>query len=90
MLKYKKIQYIVIIFLVILFFSIFSHIYNKRATKTIEYITYTVIQGDTLWKIASQYRVCKDIREDIYNIQKINHCNTNLIPGQTLTIPIKK
>lgn len=49
---------------------------------------YVVKEGDSLWKIASEYHDdCDNILEDIYNIKKDNNLNNaNLKVGQVLVI----
>jgi hypothetical protein len=51
--------------------------------------TVSVIQGDTLWAIASEYKPGnQDIREYIYSIKKANHLSTSTLQaGQTLVLP---
>ena len=55
-----------------------------------EVYTYVVKEGDTLWDIADKNSNGHgDIRQKIYNIQKMNHINVNinpLIAGQELTL----
>lgn len=69
----------------ILIISIFNCV---SAIKTVEYQEYTVVQGDTLWSIASENKKTgQDIREYIYELREINNMNDCLIyPNQTITI----
>ena len=52
------------------------------------YEDYTVVQGDTLWSIASEnLKSGQDIREYIYELREINGMNDCLIyPNQTIKI----
>lgn len=59
--------------------------------EAITYKTVTVNSGDTLWSIASTY--CsddQDVREYIYNIEKLNDVqNVDIQPGQKIIVPVK-
>lgn len=52
------------------------------------YEDYTVVQGDTLWSIASKnLKSGQDIREYIYELQEINNIeNCMIYPGQVIKI----
>lgn len=54
------------------------------------YKEFHVIEGDTLWDIASIYlSPGEDIRKTIYEIKKINNMSSGYIyPGDVLKIPI--
>ncbi len=53
-----------------------------------EYEKIVVSKGDTLWSIASELN--GNIRENIYEIKKINNLKTSYIyEGQELQLPIK-
>ena len=60
---------------------------NKVFSYTVpEYEKIVVSKGDTLWSIASELN--GDIRENIYEIKKINNLTSDLIiAGKTLIIP---
>ena len=62
---------------------------NKVFSYTVlEYEKIVVSKGDTLWSIASELN--GDIRENIYEIKKINNLKTSYIyEGQELQLPIK-
>ena len=68
-----------------------TYSYNK-----IDYKTIYVLEGDTLWNIASEeqiknpYYENKDIRDIIYDIKETNNLKvSNLTVGQELKIPTK-
>ena len=71
--------------MIILFISIFNCV---SATKTVEYQDYTVVQGDTLWSIASEnLKSGQDIREYIYELREVNNLNDCLLyPNQIIKI----
>lgn len=71
--------------IIILIISIFNCV---SANKVVEYQEYTVVQGDTLWSIASQNKKAgQDIREYIYELREINNMNDCLLyPNQTIKI----
>ena len=71
--------------MIILIISIFNCV---SATKTVEYQDYTVVQGDTLWSIASEnLKSGQDIREYIYELREINNLNDCLLyPNQIIKI----
>ena len=68
-----------------LFISIFNCV---SAQKVVEYEDYTVVQGDTLWSIASEnLKSGQDIREYIYELREINNLNDCLLyPNQIIKI----
>lgn len=49
--------------------------------------SYTVKPGDTLWEIAETY--CPDYHTGnvVYKIERINHIDGNIYPGQVLEVP---
>lgn len=51
---------------------------------------YTVQYGDTLWEIAEQSNGYgnMDIRDIIYDIQRLSDCTTEINNGQIVQIPI--
>lgn len=90
----KKRFYLFVTFIFILTgIIIFNLIANNNAHSSIlaePYEEIIVIQGDTIWSIASKYTPIKyDIRDMVYNIKRINEIETSYIyPGDTLKIPI--
>ncbi len=62
---------------------------SAKANKKIDYNTIIVKSGDTLWDIAKSENYNIDTREYIYQIRKINNLSdANLIPGQSLILPV--
>ena len=83
--KFKFIRSVtIIVFLLLTLFSTSIAKSNEEA----EIISYTVCKGDTLWNIAQEYKAeNKDIRQYIYEIEKLNNMtNSNIYEGQTLKI----
>ena len=88
--KFKFIRAI----LIILFILSILFCKTTFSYKEIEYITYYVEEGDTLWtiaedlKLSNNYYKDKDIRDIIYNIENKNKLkNNNLFINQELLIP---
>lgn len=84
----KRIIFSSLILFIIFISGFFITTYaDANNTKIIEYQVET---GDTLWKIAKEHNQSnKDIREYIYNIQKINNLETGLVmSGQIIKIPV--
>lgn len=51
-------------------------------------ITIVVLPGDTLWSIATQQAPKNmDVREYIWQIEKLNNISASLQPGQRLVLP---
>lgn len=72
----------VIIMFLVLIFSFTS------AKENVIYEDYTVTAGDTLWSIASENKKDgQDVREYIYELQKVNELHDCMIyPNQTIKI----
>lgn len=60
---------------------------NAQAAQPKEQEIITVRQGDTLWSIAQAHRGKTEIRKYIYNLQKLNDIDSNIVPGQELLLP---
>ena len=71
----------------VLFVS-FCFINTVVNASSVSYEDYTVVQGDTLWSIASEnLKSGQDIREYIYELKEINNMNDCLIyPNQVIKI----
>lgn len=55
----------------------------------VEFITYYVESGDTLWEIAEENNIHnRDIRKLIHEIKEINNIGTSLSIGQEIIIPL--
>ena len=75
----------VLIFISILL--IFVVIIPKNSVQAFDTEEYVVEAGDTLWSIASKNKKAgQDIRECIYELQKLNNIDCNLQIGQELKI----
>lgn len=64
---------------------------NNQTEK--EFVSVTVNQGDTLWKIASASTADnKDVRSTVYAIVDANNLghNQDIYPGQVLKVPVSK
>ena len=81
--KFKIIRTLTI--LLIILYALFSNVIAKEER---ELIDYTVCQGDTIWSIAKEHKEeDQDIREVVYEIQKINNLvNKDLSDGQVIKI----
>lgn len=82
---YKKYNRLFLFMLTIFILSMYIY-YPTHTSQITE--KYVVKEGDSLWKIASEYHDdCDNILEDIYNIKKDNNLNNaNLKVGQVLVI----
>lgn len=80
----KKRFIISITILMALIITLFN---NCFAVKKVETEDYIVINGDTLWSIATEYKHEKqDIREYVYQLRKLNNIDCIIYPGQVLKI----
>lgn len=75
----------IVMFLLI---GLFNISIAKTDKKEAEIITYTISQNETLWSIAKQFTPDnKDIRQTIYEIEKLNNLdNATIYAGQTIQI----
>lgn len=79
--KFKFIRSTIILILILL--GIFCMSISKEK---LEYVDYTVGQGETLWSIASD-RTDGDVREYIYEIKEINNMTSSeLQEGQIIKL----
>lgn len=68
----------------------------KHKNYEYEFKEYIISEDERLWDIAEEevennlYYKGEDIRQVIYEIQKDNNINSNIFPGQTIKIRIKK
>ncbi len=85
--KGKKIGRKLLLIVTLVF--IITVISKAKANNRQQYITYVVQQGDTVWSIAADNNIYKDIREMVYKIRKINNNDCLIFPGQELLIPSK-
>lgn len=81
--KFKIIRTLTI--LLIILYVLFSNVIAKEER---ELVDYTVCQNDTIWSIAKEHKEeDEDIREYVYEIQKINNLvNKDLSDGQVIKI----
>ena len=81
--KFKFIRTLTI--LLIILYALFSNVIAKEER---ELVDYTVCEGDTVWSIAKEHKQDnEDIREVVYEIQKINNLvNKTLSDGQVIKI----
>ncbi|OPJ57163.1 cell division suppressor protein YneA [Alkalithermobacter paradoxus] len=85
-----KRNYVCIILLMLLF--IVNPFNLRKEDIELEFVEIQIQSGDTLWNIAREYiNEKEDIRNYIYEIQKLNNLNEPYIyPGKVILIPIKK
>jgi LysM repeat protein len=87
--KFKRFMFMSILLISILAFTSMTTLnaYSKDIPK-FDHIK--VVEGDTLWSIASDYDDNKDIRKTIYEISKLNNIhNASIYPGDIIKIPIE-
>lgn len=80
-----------IIILVILIYTLVLGIQNaiaknERNNIEVNYTTYHVSKGETLWSIAEQQDYDGDIREVVYKIRQDNNIDGNLSIGQEIQL----
>lgn len=82
----KKRFILVIMILIILVITLFSHC--SAMPKNNETESITISTGDTLWSIASEYKKPgQDVREYIYELRKLNNLeNCTIYQGQEIQI----
>lgn len=86
----KKILFTLLSCLII--FSCYGVLKMEASTANMHKEEVTVHNGDTLWKIASNYTAKgEDVREVIYRIEQENNLSGKgyLQPGQKLVVPMR-
>lgn len=88
--KFRFIMFLLAVFMLISIFAYsFLNIGKVYSKAEIEYTTYIVDNGETLWDIAAKNNPDnKDIRKVIYEIQKYNNIGNTLSVGQEIKIPL--
>lgn len=74
--------------LVFILIGLFNISIAKTDKAKAEIITYTITKNETLWSIAKQFTPdTKDIRQTIYEIEKLNNMkDATIYEGQTIQI----
>lgn len=74
--------------LVFILIGLFNISIAKTDKAEAEIITYTITKNETLWSIAKQFTPdTKDIRQTIYEIEKLNNMkDATIYEGQTIQI----
>ncbi|NLJ79089.1 MAG: LysM peptidoglycan-binding domain-containing protein [Tissierellia bacterium] len=80
-----------IIFLLSIIFLFFQNNRVYSSTYKENYIVIKIIQGDTLWNIAMEYKPeGYDIRKMVFEIIEYNDIeNVNIHPGDLIKVPIR-
>lgn len=78
---------IVLVFIISEFQTNIHKNFVAEAISTKLFTEHVVSPGDTLWKIAVQYRPDVDPRETVWEIQELNGITPNIQPGQVILIP---
>lgn len=80
--------FVLILVLLNLIIYIYKQNYSRATAKPVnEEQVYIVKSGDTIWGIAKQNSNGGDIREYVYQIQKLNNVDSIIYPGQRLKLP---
>jgi len=88
--KFRFILFLLVLFMIFSAINYsFLNIGRVYSKSNIEYTTYIVDNGETLWDIAKKNNPQKkDIRKVIYEIQKYNNISSTLSIGQEIKIPV--
>lgn len=86
-----------LIFTMMMFFLILTYFTGigsviSNANVTEEYVTFVVVEGDTLWSIAKEFNFYQeDLRAVVRKIERHNQLTSHMIyPNQIIEIPIGK
>jgi len=67
---------------------LFPRLVHTQGSEPPAGVHHTVAPGDTLWDIAVTYSGDRDVREVIYEIQRLNGLTSaEIYPGQVLFVP---
>lgn len=79
----------IILALILAFLFIFVIYMSGRAYTTPDTTTsYIVKPGDTLWEIAEKYCPNHHTGNTVFKIERLNHIDGYIVPGQVLTVPL--
>lgn len=87
--RFKRFMFMSILFISILVFASMTTLnaYSKDIPQ-FDYIK--VVEGDTLWSIASDYDDNKEIRQVIYEISEANNIqDASIYPGDIIMVPLE-
>lgn len=80
----------IILALILALLFIFAIYISGRAYTTPDTTTsYTVKPGDTLWEIAEKYCPNHHTGNTVFKIERLNHIDGYIVPGQVLTVPVE-
>lgn len=85
-------QYSYAIILIVISFALTFIIAEYSSVPKEEYVSITVIEGDSLWKLAEQYAEEHQLspQQFIHWVKKNNKINDTIFAGDSLIVPIKK
>lgn len=71
-----------------MFLLVMNTFIPKSMSSDMDYIKYTVKNGDSLWNISCEFSKDNiDPRKMVYQIKKINDITEEIRPGQSIVIP---
>jgi nucleoid-associated protein YgaU len=71
--------------------GLLTHMWGGEVSADVQYDSYVVKSGDTLWSIACRVQPDEDPRYVAKQIEEVNHLKSpDLVPGQTLLVPPSK
>lgn len=86
---YKRLKFVLFsIAITLIFILAVARVTESKSTTDIQYVTYIVQPGQTLWDIAKELHPGEDPRRLIFQIREVNDITPIIQPGQAIKVPI--
>lgn len=85
----QQIENIILALILALLFIFVIYMSGRAYTTPDTTTSYIVKPGDTLWEIAEKYCPNHHTGNTVFKIERLNHIDGYIVPGQVLTVPVE-